>query len=403
MTYDVAVIGGGAAGFFAAINIAMEHPQRKIIILEKSTKVLQKVKISGGGRCNVTNSVFEPVALAKNYPRGEHVLLEPFSRFSSNDTKSWFAKQGVPLKTEADGRVFPVTDSSQTIIDCFMNLCSRHKIEIVTSCDIVNYVKTDSHWNLNSAKSGDFECKNLVIATGSSPAFWNKLAKERLNIISAVPSLFTFTANEKEITNLSGLSVPEATVSVKSADFQQTGPLLITHWGFSGPAILKLSASAALFLNEKNYNFELKINWLSADPDKLTEDLKLHAAQNLKKNIYTDNPTALPSRLWKYQVEKHGFQPYQNWAETGKKHYQKLANFLTDDGYKIIGKSTFKDEFVTAGGVDLDEVELTTFAHKADNTLFFAGEVLNIDAFTGGFNFQAAWTIGWIVSRSIRF
>lgn len=400
MTYDLVVVGGGAAGFFAAINTAIIHPGAKIIILEKSQRVLQKVKISGGGRCNVTNAISEPVALSKNYPRGEDFLVKPFIEFTSADTIKWFEYNGVLLKTEPDGRIFPTTDSSQTIIDCFLNLCNKLHIEISTSTEVKSFKLTDTIWESIGANNQYFS-KNLLIATGSSPAFWKEMERNEFLLVPPVPSLFTFTIEDKTLTSLQGVSIPEGTVSVSGSSFSQSGPILITHWGISGPSVLKLSAIAARHLNSVAYNFPVEISWLNKSAKQIHEELKSLTLTQPKKNIISHNPFQLPSRLWKYLCEKAGVRPFQNWAESGKKTYVALIQVLSADTYKVLGKSTYKDEFVSAGGLDLDEINESSYEHSRIKNLYFAGEVLNIDGFTGGFNFQAAWTSGYLVAANV--
>lgn len=400
MKFDLVVIGGGAAGFFAAINAAMLNPKLKIVILEKSTRVLQKVKISGGGRCNVTNIISEPRELVKNYPRGEQYLENPFTRFTSKDTVTWFKKQGVELKTEKDGRIFPVSNSSQTIIDCFLDLCQNYGITIKVSTDVKSFEKTDDLWTIKSSYNS-FLAKNLLVATGSSPAFLNNLLENNFEIVAAVPSLFTFTLENKEICELSGLSVPQAKVGIIGSDSSKTGPLLVTHWGFSGPAVLKLSSQAAIELHNLNYNFTLYVCWLNLSSTETIEFLKNLAKKEGKRNVISHNPFDLPARLWKFICKKAGIREFQNWAECGKKQFNSLVTVLCKDTYKVIGKSTNKDEFVTAGGVEMGGIDLATYASKSHEGLFFAGEVLNTDGYTGGFNFQAAWTSGFLVARAV--
>jgi hypothetical protein len=401
MKYDLMVVGGGAAGFFAAINAAMLNQNLKVIILEKSKRVLQKVKISGGGRCNVTNVISTPRDLIKNYPRGENYLEDPFSRFTSTDTVKWFENQGIDLHAEKDGRVFPKTNSSQTIIDCFLDLCKKYQISVETSIEVKSFKKENNTWVIGTS-DGILETKKLLLATGSSPAFWNKLTQSGFNVTSPVPSLFTFTLENKQISQLSGLSVPDAKVSISSSGESKNGPLLITHWGFSGPAILKLSSQSALRLNSLNYQFTLRVNWINQEQSDILLLLKMLAESDGKKNIITHNPMGLPTRLWKFLCDKAEIRQFQNWAECGKKHFKAISEILTDDKYQVTGKSTNKDEFVTAGGLDMEEINLSTYEHKQHNGLFFAGEILNIDGYTGGFNFQAAWTSGFLVAKAIK-
>ncbi len=400
MINDLVVIGGGAAGFFAAINAAMLNPKLKIIILEKSPKVLQKVKISGGGRCNVTNIISKPQELIKNYPRGEKFLENPFNEFTSKDTVSWFKNQGVDLKVEKDGRIFPVSNSSQTIIDCFLDLCKKYSIIIEVSTDVKSFQQSDNLWTVKTSENG-FLTKNILVATGSSPAFLKNLAENSFEIANAVPSLFTFTVGNKEICQLSGLSVSDAKVGILGSGSAKTGPLLITHWGFSGPAVLKLSSHAAVILNDLNYDFILCVNWINRSSTQINESLKNLSSEAGKRNVISHNPFDLPSRLWKFLCNKAEIREFQNWAECGKKQFNNLTAVLSNDTYKVVGKSTNKDEFVTAGGVEMAEINLSTYESISHKGLFFAGEVLNTDGYTGGFNFQAAWTSGFLVAKAI--
>lgn len=402
MIYDLVVVGGGAAGFFGAINTALENPNYKILIVEKSSKVLQKVKISGGGRCNVTNQIAEPTELIKNYPRGGNELLAAFNKFTSTDTVRWFKKQGVELKIEKDGRIFPVSDNSDTIIQCFLNLCKVLKIEIKTNFDVKKLTSNESDWEIEIKNEAKLSARKVLVTTGSSPNFIDVLDKKGIIIVNAVPSLFTFTIETDLMKELAGNSFPNAEVSIVGCpEYKQKGPLLITHWGFSGPSILKLSSQAALLLNKINYTFEIEINWLGKNSEEVTHQLKNVQLEFPKKQVTSYNALDVSSKFWKKICEISEINSFQNWAETGKKHFKEITKNLTKQRFKVVGKSTFKDEFVTAGGVNLNDVILQTFEHKTFKNLYFAGEVLNIDAYTGGFNFQSAWTTSWIVSKNI--
>jgi predicted Rossmann fold flavoprotein len=391
------VIGGGAAGFFTAINLAQRLKNQQITILERGKDVLQKVRISGGGRCNVTHAQFDPRELASNYPRGSKELLGPFHRFMTGDTIAWFEEQGVPLKTEPDGRMFPVSNTSQSIIDCFISLSRKHNINIRTSQNVVKITK-NTHWKIET-KTNTFKADHLVIAAGSSPKIWQLLQDLGHQIIPPVPSLFTFNVVDKAVTKLLGISAL-ATVSIPSLKFDSHGPLLITHWGFSGPAILKLSAWCARQLYDLNYKFDIAINWLS---NSSTADCyhQLIEQRSSKKLIINDVCYGLAKRLWQLLVSKAQISD-KTWASCSNAELNKLASILTHDIYRINGKSTFKEEFVTSGGVHLKEVNFKTFESRLHKNLYLAGEVLNIDAITGGFNFQNAWTGGWIVAQSIK-
>lgn len=397
--FDVIIVGGGAAGFFTAIQIAEHNPNKNILILERGKEVLTKVKISGGGRCNVTHAEFIPQELVKNYPRGERELLGPFHQFMTGDTIEWFERQGVELKIEEDGRMFPVTDSSQTIINCFLQRTQDLNIKINTLEPVKNFVKEDELWKI-TCKSSHYQAQQLVIATGSNPKIWNQLQHLNHQIISPVPSLFTFNTKDSRVEGLAGIS-SFASVKVVGEKLESEGPLLITHWGFSGPGILKLSAWGAQRLFEKNYQFQLEINWLGyASAEATLEQLLKLKKQNPKQQMATYAQFDLPKRLWQKLVEA-SIPENRIWAEVSHKELQALVKELTQGVYHIQGKSTFKEEFVTAGGVELKEINFKTMESKLHENLFFAGEVTNIDAITGGFNFQNAWTSSFIAAREI--
>jgi predicted Rossmann fold flavoprotein len=397
--FDVIIVGGGAAGFFTAIQIAEHNPNKNILILERGKEVLTKVKISGGGRCNVTHAEFIPQELVKNYPRGERELLGPFHQFMTGDTIEWFKRQGVELKIEEDGRMFPVSDSSQTIIDCFLQRTQDLNIKINTLEPVKDFVKEDELWKI-TCKSSHYQAQQLVIATGSNPKIWNQLQHLNHQIISPVPSLFTFNTKDSRVEGLAGIS-SFASVKVVGEKLESEGPLLITHWGFSGPGILKLSAWGAERLFEKNYQFQLEINWLGyASAEATLEQLLKLKKQNPKQQMATYAQFELPKRLWQKLVEA-SIPENRIWAEVSHKELQALVKELTQGVYHIQGKSTFKEEFVTAGGVELKEINFKTMESKLHENLFFAGEVTNIDAITGGFNFQNAWTSSFIAAREI--
>lgn len=401
---DILVLGGGAAGFFTAINIAEKNSGLRIRILERGNDVLTKVKVSGGGRCNVTHAEFSPKELAENYPRGEKELLGPFHHFMTGDTIEWFANRGVALKTEADGRMFPVSDSSQTIIDCFISETKRLGIEVVKNHSVKTIEKQDDHWNIGTSK-GNFTAEKLVVATGSNPKIWSLLEKLNHSIIDPVPSLFTFNIEDERIGDLPGVAT-NASVEVLD-DFgkrllQTEGPLLITHWGMSGPAILKLSAWGARLLFPTEYHFKIKVNWLiDLSESEVLDLLKSCKAELNKKQVAKYPQFELPKRLWQSLVNASGIEESLSWAELTKIQLQQLAEQLTGAIFQVDGKSTFKEEFVTAGGVDLKELNFKTFESKLHKNLYFAGEVVNIDAITGGFNFQNAWTGGFMIAQAI--
>jgi len=398
--FDVICVGGGAAGFFTAINTAEKHPELKIAILERGKEVLTKVRISGGGRCNVTHACFEPNELVKFYPRGEKELRGPFHQFCSGDTIDWFQKHGVELKIEEDGRMFPESNSSQTIIDCFMNAAQKAGIQILTSQSVQSLYKAPDFWKIDT-QNQQFTATKLVLTTGSNPKMWDLISGLGHSIIEPVPSLFTFNITDKRIKELPGVSTL-ATVKVKNTKLEATGPLLVTHWGMSGPAILKLSAWGARILVDKKYQFAIAVNWLNdIDLAEAENLLKKYKQEEAKKQIAKRAPFEFPNRLWESLVLASGISAETKWADVSKTQLQSLAQQLTQGTYQVSGKSTFKDEFVTAGGIDLREVNFKTMQSKLHDTLYFAGEIVNIDAITGGFNFQNAWTSGFIVASSI--
>ena len=398
--YDIIIVGGGAAGFFTAINIVEKNPKLKVAILERGKEVLSKVRISGGGRCNVTHACFVPNDLVKFYPRGEKELRGPFHQFCSGDTIEWFEKHGVELKIEDDGRMFPISDSSQTIIECFLTATQKLGIDILTGQSVQSIFKTESNWKIDTATE-NFACQKLILTTGSNPKIWEMLSNIGHSIISAVPSLFTFNIKDNLIKDLMGLSA-FATVKVKNSKLEASGPLLITHWGMSGPGILRLSAWGARELFDKNYQFILQVNWLNdLTFEETIEKLKELKLEHSKKAVSKKSPFDFPNRLWESFVLASEIEPETKWADLSKKQLQNLAQQLTQGEFQVNGKSTFKEEFVTAGGIDLKEINFKTMESKLHENLFFAGEILNIDAITGGFNFQNAWTGGFIIAEGI--
>ena len=404
MNLKIVIIGGGAAGFFTAISAAEANPTAEIIILERGKDVLQKVKVSGGGRCNVTHACFMPQELVKNYPRGEKALLSPFMRFSAAETIEWFEQRGVELKTEDDGRMFPLSNKSQTIIDCLEGQAAQLGVNILRGYRVEDLEQLDSQWLVKTNRQS-FTVDKVMVAAGSSTAVWDVLRKLGHNIIEPVPSLFTFNIKDKRIDGLAGLSVSNALIQVENAKLKTVGPLLITHWGMSGPAVLKLSAWGARQLYDFDYQFVIRINWIGQYnveevKNALTFDIK---TQNLKKLIVKTPQYGMPSRLWLRFLETSNIGENLIWADISKKQIQSLAEQLVQSRFEVKGKSTFKEEFVTAGGVKRDEVNFKTFESKLLKNLFFAGEILDIDAITGGFNFQAAWTGGWIAGQTMAF
>lgn len=395
------IIGGGAAGFFAAINAAELNPNLKVIILEGSSKVLQKVKVSGGGRCNVTNACFTPNELIEFYPRGKKELLGPFHQFMTGDTMEWFEKRGISLKIEDDNRIFPESNSSQTIIDCFLKSVENAGVIVKKSARVDSIKRVDNTF-LVQTNSSVISADYLLVATGSNTKVWQLVEELGHTIIQPVPSLFTFNIEDERLKDIPGISVSEASVKVLNSKLEEQGPLLITHWGLSGPVILKLSSWGALELNKKKYQFEIEVNWLSKKYETVLNSLKLEKQKNSKKQLILHSVfEEISKRLWEKFVFASGISRTTQWAQLTNKQLENLASQLTKSIFKVNGKSTFKDEFVTAGGIDLREIDFKKFESKIHKNLFFAGEVLNIDAVTGGFNFQNAWTGGWIVANSI--
>jgi predicted Rossmann fold flavoprotein len=398
--YDILIVGGGAAGFFTAINIVENNPNLKVAILERGKTVLEKVRISGGGRCNVTHACFVPNDLVKFYPRGEKELRGPFHQFCSGDTIEWFERHGVALKIEEDGRMFPVSDSSQTIIDCFLTAVKKLKIEVLTGQSVQSLFKGDGYWKVETNHE-TFSCQKLIMTTGSNPKIWEMLHNIGHTIVPPVPSLFTFNIKDARIKDLMGLSA-FAHVKVKNTKLEASGPLLITHWGMSGPGILRLSAWGARELFDKNYQFTLLVNWLNEVTfEEALDTLKALKQEHAKKTIAKKSPFDFPNRLWESLVMAAGIANETKWADLSKKQLTDLANQLTNGQFQVNGKSTFKEEFVTAGGIDLKEINFKTMESKLHENLYFAGEIVNIDAITGGFNFQNAWTGGFIIAGQL--
>jgi len=408
--YDIIIVGGGAAGFFSAINIVEKDPKIKVAILERGKEVLSKVRISGGGRCNVTHACFVPNDLVKFYPRGEKELRGPFHQFCSGDTIEWFENHGVELKIEDDGRMFPLSNSSQTIIDCFLSSTKKLGIDVLTGQSVQSIFKNEEYWKVETNHE-TFACKNLIMTTGSNPKIWEMLHDLGHAIVEPVPSLFTFNIKDARIKDLMGVSAL-ATVKVKNstrgkaepsgAKLEASGPLLITHWGMSGPGILRLSAWGARELFDRNYQFVIQVNWLN---DKTFEEtaavLRELKLEHSKKAVSKKSPFEFPNRLWESIVLASEIDVETKWADLTKNQLTNLTNQLTNAEFQVNGKSTFKEEFVTAGGIDLKEVNFKTMQSKILPNLYFAGEIVNIDAITGGFNFQNAWTSGFIVANSI--
>ncbi len=398
--FDILIVGGGAAGFFSAINIVERNPKLKVAILERGKEVLSKVRVSGGGRCNVTHACFDPNELVKFYPRGEKELRGPFHQFCSGDTIEWFEKHGVELKIEDDGRMFPVSNSSQTIIDCFLHTSHKLGITILTGQSVQSIFKKENCWKIET-QTKNYLAEKLILATGSNPKIWDMLHTFGHAIITPVPSLFTFNIKDPRIKELPGIAT-QVSVKVIGSKLESTGPLLITHWGMSGPAILKLSAWGARILHDKNYQFAIEVNWLNdIETEEAETLLKEFKQEHAKKTVAKKSPLEVQNRLWESLVLASGIDAETKWADLSKIQLQNLANQLTKAIFQVNGKSTFKEEFVTAGGIDLKEINFKTMESKLHPNLYFAGEIVNIDAITGGFNFQNAWTSGFIVANAI--
>lgn len=398
----VAVVGGGAAGFFAAITVKENHPSYDVTIFEKSTKLLAKVKVSGGGRCNVTNGCSSIAQLCKAYPRGSSGLKKIFSRFSTLDTLKWFEARGVELIEEADGRVFPVSQSSQTIIDCLMRQVKKFEIGVALQQAVISIEQVEEQLLLKTSTGKKELFEKVIVTTGGSPkeAGLNWLRDLGHLIKTPVPSLFTFNLPNNPVTKLMGVVAPSAMVSLQGSKLKTHGPLLITHWGMSGPAILKLSAFEARTLFEKDYQFSFQVNWIGENNyDQAFSKLFRLAEAHPKKLLSNQKPFDLPERLWQFLLVKAELSSSSPWGDLGKKGLNKLTNILTNDIYTAKGKTTFKEEFVTCGGVSLESVDLNTMQSKVIPNLYFAGEVLDIDAITGGYNFQAAWSTGFIAGK----
>ena len=401
MPEKIAIIGGGAAGFFAAISAKEHSPSSEVIIFEKTSKLLAKVKVSGGGRCNVTHACFQSSELAKFYPRGGKQLRKAFDEFNTQDTVDWFESRGVELKVEEDNRIFPTTNDSQTIIDCLMSETKKLGVRIALSTAVLQIEKLTSGFDL-TLKTGVETFDKVIVASGGSPKIegFEWLRALGHEIISPVPSLFTFNMPKEPIKELMGLAVPNASVRVQGTKLVQSGPLLITHWGMSGPAILKTSAWGARTLSDMGYHFIAHVNWLGeVKENDLRQTIDGVISEFGKRMLRNKNPFDMPQRLWEHLLEKVGLSLEKLWSELGKKGINKLVNILLNDEYSVAGKTTFKEEFVTCGGVSLSNVDFKTMESRVCPGLHFAGEVLDVDGVTGGFNFQAAWTTGFIAGR----
>jgi len=398
------IIGGGAAGFFCAINAAILNPSLEIIIIEKTHKLLSKVKVSGGGRCNVTHSSDSIAAMVKNYPRGENFLKKCFDQFFVGDTIKWFEKRGVKLKTEADGRMFPQSNSSQTIIDCLLQEVNINRVQVLMNKEVKKLSMVNGRWSTDLANGENMIADFVCVACGgySKSLQFGWLKSLGHSIEEPVPSLFTFNIPDDPIKQLMGISVEDVIVKIIGAKINQQGPLLITHWGFSGPAILKLSSFAARELNKLNYDFSISINWLPHLNEHILREKFLSLRNELAaQKIINRNPFFFPQRLWDYFLKQSGINENIRWADLPSKQQNILVKNLSAQTFHVKGKTTFKEEFVTAGGIKLSEIDVNTMQSKIVPHLFFAGEVMDVDGITGGFNFQHAWTSGWISGNAI--
>jgi predicted Rossmann fold flavoprotein len=402
----IVVIGGGAAGFFGAIACAESNLYAQVTLLEASRQPLAKVRISGGGRCNVTHACFEAGELVQNYPRGGKALQSAFTRFQPQDTIAWFADHAVNLKTEADGRMFPITDSSETIVDCLMKAAKVSEVELCTGTSVVSVKRLPSNEFEILLKSGEIKkCDRLLLATGSSPVGY-KIAQEFGHQIEPpVPSLFTFNISDPALRALAGVSVKPVQLRLSvngKPQLAQTGPLLITHWGLSGPAVLKLSAWGARLLHESCYQATLLINWLpNLQQEEVRQKILAVKTEWAKKAIALHRGVELPHRLWQYIIARADITTEDRWAGISNKTLNQLVQELTQGQYLITGKGVFKEEFVTCGGVSLKEVNFKTMESKLVPGLYFAGEILDIDGITGGFNFQSAWTTAYLAGHAM--
>lgn len=401
----LAVIGGGAAGFFAAVNAARLHPNLNVTIFEKSREVLSKVRISGGGRCNVTHHCFEPEIMSKAYPRGSRELRWAFEQFQPADTVAWFQNRGIELKTESDGRMFPTTDDSATIINCLkqeadkydVDVCNRYRVDAVKPTG-------DGRFKLAIRDHESRIFNAVVIATGGSNrrSTYRWLEELGHSIVEPVPSLFTFNFKENIFEDLSGISIENGSVGIEGTSYRHEGPILITHWGLSGPAVLKTSAWAARYLHKQNYAFTIRVNWLHPlNSQEVRQKLKKLRDINARRTTQKQDTFPIPNRLWNRILTLVDVDPKTRWAELSNENIHHLTEQLTNASYEIEGKTTYKEEFVTSGGIPLDEVNMGTMESKQLSNLYFTGEVLNIDGITGGYNFQSAWTTGWIAAQNL--
>lgn len=400
----VVVIGGGAAGFFAAVTCAETNPQTRVVLLERSSQLLAKVRISGGGRCNVTHNLFDPALLVENYPRGGRALRGPLTRFGPRDTIKWFAARGVELVAESDGRMFPVTNSSETIVNCLLEAAQAAGVEVRTRAAVTSVEKNGEGFSVNLATGEALQASSLLLATGNNASAYGWAKALGHSIEPPAPSLFTFNVTDARLEGLAGISVPDARVRLEGTKLEQRGPLLITHWGLSGPAVLKLSAWGARELQTRDYRTPLRVNWLGdVHPEEVRRTLTTFKEAEARKTVFANSPVALPQRLWRSLAHAAGILEAKRWADVSKSELNRLAEELSNGCYQIVGKGVFKEEFVTCGGVRLNEVNFKTMESRLCPGLYFAGEVLDIDGVTGGFNFQSAWATGWLAGQAMAF
>ena len=403
MQQRLVVIGGGAGGFFCAVNAARMNPSLRVTILEKSSKLLSKVKVSGGGRCNVTHALFDITAMSKRYPRGQNFVKKSFHQFFTTDTIQWFESRGVKLKAEKDGRMFPVTDSSQSVVDCLMQEANMYGVDIRMNAEVRQLQGDNGQFAITLANGQTMGADYVCLATGGYPkaALFQWLHNLGHNFSEPVPSLFTFNLPGHPVTTLMGVSVDLARVKIAGSKLVEEGPVLITHWGLSGPAILRLSAWGARELMTKQYDFRIQINWLPEHNEQTLKEVFANLRREHASKKVSNHNLSLPNRLWQFLLQQAMVREDLRFADLPAKTENTLIRNLVDFVADVKGKTTFKEEFVTAGGVDLAEVDVNSMMSKKVPNLFFAGEVLDVDGITGGFNFQHAWTSGWIAAKSI--
>lgn len=398
------VIGGGASGFFCAVNAARMDQDLEVVIIEKSNRVLSKVRVSGGGRCNVTHACYSISDMVKKYPRGSSFLKKAFHHFFTNDTINWFAERGVELKTEEDGRMFPVTDSSQTIIECLVKEANKYQVQVLMNREVKKLAFEGGRWALSFVNAEKMNADVICIATGGYPKIkqYEWLSDAGFGIEDPVPSLFTFNMPGNPIISLMGVSVEKARVKIAGTKLAEEGPLLITHWGMSGPVILRLSAWGARELSGRNWQFSVVVNWLpELNENSLRKEFQELRFSHAAQKIANRNPFGLPNRLWEFILQRSGVKEDLRWADLPAVIQNQLIKNLCSNEFSVNGKTTFKEEFVTAGGIQLSEIDHTTMESRKHPGLFFAGEVIDVDGITGGYNFQNAWTTGWIAAKGI--